>query len=252
MIPGLYAAATGMMTVEDRQSVIANNIANASTAGFRSQTAVQKGFYSMFVKEMSRPFRFNVDVAPGGGVKLDETFTDVSSGPVTTTGDPLNVALHGPGFIVVDTPAGERFTRNGKLTVDVDGQLATADGLKIQSVERGAIDAGRGILEISRDGIVKVNGVRTGQIRLVEFEDPHMLMREGNHFYVASEAALGRSAASADTVVIQKSLEMSNVNLPREMINMILGLRAYAANQKMINAIDETWSRLIDQVGMPI
>jgi len=252
MLQGLYAAATGIMAVEDQQAVIANNIANASTVGFRRQAPIQKGFYDTFVTELRRPFWFNTQEAPGGGVKVVETFTDVSAGTLTRTEDPLNVALQGPGFVVVDTPNGERFTRSGKFSVDLDGQLATVDGFKVQNADGGGIDVRGGTIEILADGAVNVDGAPTGRIRLVEFEDPHVLTREGHYLYAASDAAAVRSAEAADTQVVQQALEASNVNLPHEMVNMIVGLRAYAANQKVINAMDETVSRLIERVGMPV
>ena len=239
------------MANEDRQAVIANNIANASTIGFRRQQPVQEGFYDVFVQKLSRPMRFDLEGAPGGGVKVVETFTDTAAGAVASTDNPLNVALTGPGFLAVDTPQGERFTRAGHFTVDLDGQLATPDGFKVQGAGGASIDARGGDLLIANDGTVRVDGATTGQLRLVEFEDPHMLGREGGSLYRASEAALRRSTEAENTTVVNKALEMSNVNLPQEMINMILGLRVYAANQKVINAMDETMTRLIEQVGMP-
>ena len=183
MIQGLYAAATGMMTVEDRYAVIANNIANASTVGFKRQDTVQRGFYEVYLGALRRPARFNVERAPGGGVRIEQTFTDLGNGVVTQTGDPLNIALTGPGYMAVDTPYGERFTRSGALAVDLNGQLATQDGFTVQSVNGSPINVSGGPLEIDAQGRVKVAGTPAGQIRLIEFEDPHMLTREGHTLY---------------------------------------------------------------------
>ncbi len=251
MLKGLYAAATGIMSVENRQAVIANNISNAATPAFRRQEPVQKGFYDVFSAEMTRPGRFNASRWPGGGCRFNETFTDTRGGAISTTGDPLNVALSGPGFLAVATPSGDRFTRCGMLAVDAEGQLATPDGFKVQGDGGAPIDVGEGALTIGGDGTVYAGGQETGRLRLVEFEDVHMLSREGQGLYRASDAALARSADAHATTVVHKALESSNVNLPQEMIGMITGLRAYEANQKMIAAVDETMSRLIDQVGMP-
>ncbi|HIJ65597.1 MAG TPA: flagellar hook-basal body protein [Candidatus Hydrogenedentes bacterium] len=252
MIQGLYAAATGMMAVEARQSVIANNIANASTPGFRRQDGLQKGFYMILRDAERSPAALNARTAPGGGVRLLETFTDVSGGAVVNTGDPFHVALDGPGFIVVDTPYGERFTRNGKLSIDIEGHLATLSGHKVQNVGGGYIDVRGGLVEIDQEGVVKVDGLPTGQIRIVEFENPHVLSRQGHDLYAAAEAAAERATPAATTRVAPKSLETSNVQLPVEMIQMIMGLRAYAANQKVINAFEDTISRLIERVGSPL
>ncbi|HOZ46170.1 MAG TPA: flagellar hook-basal body protein [Candidatus Hydrogenedentes bacterium] len=252
MIQGLYAAATGLLAVEARQDVTANNIANASTAGFKAQRPVQEGFQAAFATALRRPGHFDRKVGPGGGTRLAGTYGDFVEGIIQQTGNPLDVALDGPGYLVVDTVQGERFTRAGHLTADVDGHLATPDGHKVQSVDGAPIDVRGGRVTIGEDGHVRVGGIEAGRIRVVEFENPHELTREGNTLYVASDDVLRRSAAAEDTRVHQESLEMSNVNLPREMIEMTLGLRAYAANQRVINAIDETMSRLIDQVGSPV
>ena len=189
---------------------------------------------------------------PGGGQKLVETFTDVQSGNVVVTEDPLNIALQGPGFIAVDTPHGERFTRNGKLAVDANGLLSTADGFQVQGVNGGGIDVSGGNITIDQDGNVYSQGLFVSQIRLVEFEDSHMLTRTGANLYAASDEAMRRSAQAMDTRVLHKSLELSNVQVPAEMVQMMLGARVYAANQKVINAIDESVASLINEVAMPV
>lgn len=253
MIQGMYAAATGLMAVEDRQAVVANNISNASTPGFRRQDPVQKGFYSVFSQEMRKPFHFDINKAPGGGVKIEETFTDTNPGVISRTGNSLDVALQGPGYIAVDTPQGERYTRAGHFMLDAQGQLCTADGYRVQNVSGGGgIVARGGTLNISRDGRVLVDGQPVGQLRVVEFADPHGLTREGYNYFAASEQAAQSVRPAGNTVVEHESLEMSNVSLPYEMVKMMVGVRAYAANQKVITTLDETTTKLIEQVGMPL
>ncbi len=251
MIIGLYAAATGLRAVTDRQDVLANNIANAATPGFRRQRVVDKGFYNLFMQKARRPIWFEMLRGPGGGLQTTETFSDFSSGGIRTTGNPLDLALQGPGFFAVETPQGERFTRNGTFTVDADGQLATPNGYKVLSEGGGTIDVQGGRIQFAMDGTVYINGAPVGKLRVVEFEDPHMLTREGFDLYRASDAALQRSAPGANTEVISESLELSNVSLPYELIQMTLGMRLYEANQRAITAIDETVTRLIQDVGTP-
>lgn len=252
MITGLYTAANGMMANETRETVIANNIANAATVGFRRQEPVVEGFYELFSNKLVRPTRFNLNGAPGGGVKLVETYTNTAEGAITVTEDPLNVALMGAGFLSVQTPKGERFSRNGKFTIDGDQDLATVDGFKVMSDGGAPINVAGGLIAIGNDGTVSVNGTVRGRLKVTEFEDPHMLTRQGETLYYASEQAQERSTPATKTTVVHKALEMSNVNIPQEMINMIVGLRAYGANQKVVNAVDDTLSRLIDQVGTPV
>ncbi len=251
MIQGLYVAATGMMANESRHAAIANNIANAATPGFKSQNPVQLGFYEVFSKKLRHPFIFNRDSAPAGGVKVVETYPDLASGVVRATDNPLNLAINGPGFFAIDTPRGERYTRSGEFTIDAGGQLATLAGDKVQSISGQPIDVRGSQVSIGQDGMVSVDGTPAGQIRLVEFEEPTRLMREGSSLYSASEEVAYRSADAVDTTVRQNYLEMSNVNLPGQMVGMMTGMRAYEANQRVIQTIDATMGRLIEQVGMP-
>ncbi len=251
MLPGLYNAATGMIAVEQRQDIIANNLANVSTPGYKRMQPVQLGFYEVFSQKMIHPFHFNKEAAPAGGVKGVESFTNLAMGPVRITEDPLSLALRGPGYIAVDTPNGERYTRAGQFTVDLEGQLSTVDGHKVASATGGAIDVNGDEIIISPEGVVTVDGQITGQLRLREFQDPTRLEREGDSLYRASEEVFAQSAEAGETYLEQGAMELSNVQLPIEMGNMMLGLRAYEANQKVIQTIDTTVGRLIDQVGSP-
>lgn len=247
----MYAAANGMAAIHEMQAATANNIANAATNGFKPQAPVQMGFYQVFSETLLHPAAFKAAHAPGGGVRVTETYTHFAQGPARETGDPLHVALEGPGFIAVDTPEGERFTRDGAFTVDVDGHLATANGFKVLGAGGGPLDVRGGRVLIAEDGQVTVGGVPAGQIRVLEFENPRQLRRAGDNLFLAPETVLDASADGANTRVLQMRLESSNVNLPGEMINLMLGLRAYEANERSIRTADETTARLIDQVGMP-
>ena len=252
MIEGLYAAASGMIGNEGTMSVIANNVANAATPGFRRQVAVQNGFYEVLLSRFRQAQALNFDPGPGGGLEFVETFTDPRSGGLTRTGDPLNVALQGPGFFAIQAPQGVRYTRNGTFAVNPQGQLVTPDGYPVLSVASQPIEIGDGSVEITSEGRVLSDGDDVGQIQVVEFADPHMLSREGHNLYVASEAALGQSAPGTGTAVVPGSVEASNVQVPYEMTRMILALRHYNANQKVVTTLDETIGRLINEVGAPI
>jgi len=251
MIQGLYTAAGGMLAVEARQEAIANNIANAATPGYKRLQPVQLGFYQVFQTSMRRPAWHQADSAPSGGVKVVDTYPNPQSGVLQNTGNLTNLALQGPGYFVVDTPNGERYTRAGDFTIDPDGHLATPAGHKLQSAGGQPLPIGGGQPNIGEDGSVSVDGQPIGRIRMVEFAEPHRLMRDGDNLYRASEAVEQQRAEAASTQIAQGRLEMSNVSLPQEMTGMMLGLRAYEANQRVISTIDETMGRLIDQVAMP-
>ena len=251
MIQGLYAAANGMMAVEDHQAVVANNIANATTFGFKRQIPVQKGFDIVFRGAVSNPAEFNLDRAPGGGAKTIETFTNYGNGVIQNTGNELDVAILGPAFIRIETPAGERYTRNGRLAVGGAGELVTLDGHMVLNAGGGPIDVSGGRPQFDADGTVSVNGAVRGQVALVEFEDPHALTREGYTLFRADEETAREAQPATASSLVGESLEASNVEIPNEMIRLMMALRAYAANQRVMQSIDETASRLIDQVGSP-
>lgn len=249
MIPGLYTAATGMIAVEQRQDIVANNLANAATPGYKRLQPVQLGFYEVLSPKLIHPFHFNLEAAPAGGVKSVETFSNLAAGPLRITEDPLSLAVTGPGYIVVNTPQGERYTRDGHFAMAPDGTLSTAEGYQVLGATGDPVDVSGGQVTISQDGLVRVNGVEAGQVQVVEFENPTRLEREGANLYRASDEVLAQSTAAANTLLVQGALELSNVQLPVEMTSMMLGMRAYEANQKVIQTIDETTSRLIDQVA---
>lgn len=251
MIQGLYAAATGMMSVQARQETIANNIANVSTTGYRRHQPVALGFYQHFSNVMRRPSHYSIRSAPGGGVKVVESFTDSTAGALRITGNPMNMALQGPGYFVVNTPQGERFTRAGDFSINLQGNLVTSQGHEILGTNGQPIAVADGIVSVSRDGNVTVDGSPSGQIRVIEFQFPERLLRQGDNLYRATDEVLQQSANAADTVIMHKQLELSNVQVAGELTQMMLGLRAYEANQRVIQALDATLSRLIDQVGMP-
>lgn len=249
MISGLYAAANGMIAVEDRQAVIANNIANSATAGFKRQFAVQRGYDQSYFPNGRRPERFDIIVAPGGGVKTVETFSNFGDGVLTNTGGAMDIGLMGPGFLRVDTANGERFTRVGHLAVGANGQLLTTNGETVLSDIGEPIDVSDGEVTFNATGEVLVDDIVRGRLGLVEFADPHALEREGYTLFRASQAALDGMTPAVDTTVAPQAIEASNVALPTEMVSMLMALRAYAANQQAIQAINETAGRFINQVG---
>ena len=247
MIQGLYTAANGMISVEERQGVIANNIANASTHGFKRQMAVQKGYYGEYMGQVHPP----QSKAPGGGVKMIETFSNFSGGGVTKTGGELDVALMGKGFFTIQMGDEALYTRNGQFSVDPAGMLSTPAGYSVLDEGGAPIDVSGGLIAIDDVGNVRVNGEVRAKLGITQFEDPHGLKRVGDNVFQATEDMVANSTMAANPKIASQSLETSNVQVPTEMINMMMALRAYSANQKAIASIDETVSKMIDHVGSP-
>ena len=251
MIAGLYTAANGMLALEQRQEILSNNIANASTPGFKSHAATQLGFNQVFSKALQESFHFDHAAAPAGGVKVVESYTNLAQGMHQKTNNPLNLALQGPGYFVVDTPMGERYTRNGNFTLNTEGDLVTLEGHTVQGASGAPLRLSGGTPNIAKDGAATVDGMPVGRLRLVEFEQPERLLRQGDNLYAASEEVAKQMQESLTTSALQGNLEMSNINLAREMVNMMLVSRTYNSNQKVIQGVDSTLGQLIQQVGMP-
>ena len=239
MLPGVYAAAAGMITQRERLDVIANNLANVSTAAFKRAEPISRGFYQVFAEEIARfpGIRGSRDV-PGGGSMLDVTNDDFSPGPVVDTGNPLDVALEGSGFFVIDTPQGERYTRAGNFSLNSFGQLVTQSGHSVLG-QRGPILAQGESVQISPNGDVLVDGNAVDRILLVDFFRPYKLTKYGQNLYGVSEEVRQTQSTTVEMNVRVGALEQSNVNPITELTLLMDTARSYEAHQRVIAAFYE-------------
>ena len=164
---GIYSAMTGALAQEEHMDIVANNLANGSTNGFK---AVQATF-----KELLDENREGTKNQTQRHVVLDGTYTDYSQGPLKHTHNPLDVAIQGDGFFVVDTPEGEKYTRNGAFMLNDKRQLTTISGEIVQGTG-GAIEVPEGaVININQSGSVTSGPLEIGKIRVVQFENPQEL-----------------------------------------------------------------------------
>lgn len=227
MIKGLCTSAAGMRTLLDQQDVIANNLANASTPGFKRSSA---GFSAILTetKTLTNP---TTPLAPSvrSVIPTLVIHTDTRPGMATDTGVPTNLAIDGEGSFVVSTPTGEQLTRRGSFTLNETGQLITNDGYQVLG-EGGPIQVSGTDWTVDAGGNISVGGAVVGKLRI-------------------APTSSGEQGSFQPGHVIQGSLEASNVNVVEEMVSMITGLRAYEANQKVVQAIDQTLDKVINQMG---
>lgn len=272
LLRGLYTAAAGMLTRGIWKDITANNLANLTTPGFKRDFPVFRGFPEMLVARITdivsdrmsagvpRPmrggYRERVPVGSLGiGVDFEGIATDSSQGPLIETGNPLDLALDGGGFFVVETPNGERYTRNGSFTLDDQGYLITHEGFRVIGddgpVAIPVAGRPRADLEITETGEVLLAGQRVGRLRIAQFQNPAGLTKEGNGLFSASAGAsmIPGSPGGFSMVVRQGFLEMSNVNSITELVSMIECLRAYETNQKAIAFFDQTLEKAVNEVG---
>ena len=267
MNSGLYAAFLGMRARQRALDVTANNIANASTTGFKADRLLYKSIEAAEIDRtgaqnlatgagpvQTPPQQTPIAGQPAGTANaepnnpiaaalpasqqnralgvLTSGSTDFSTGPIRQTNRSLDVAINGEGFLVVQTQQGERYTRAGAMTLDASGQLVTPRGDIIVG-ERGPVTLPPGEVSIGEDGSVSVKGQTIDRLRLVRFDNPRSaLAKEGDALFAATGGARPLEATNAR--IEQGALETSNVNVVSEMAAMMQNSREFESLQRSI------------------
>lgn len=234
---GLYSAASGGLLSSTRLDIVANNLANVTTVGYKAQrlSSRQQTFADTLASQLPETATAKGDFDRTPGVIVDGTTTDFSPGPVEFTGNPLHVALTAPNqFFVVNTPQGTMYTRAGNFTRNADGNLTLPDG-SLVSGDGGPITLPPGDASISGNGTITVNGLIVGRLQVVEIENTSQLTRhEGVRFTLNGGAA---SAVPAN--VVPNSLEQANVGTLGAMVDLINANKAFEAYTKSAKSIDD-------------
>lgn len=239
MAGGTYSALSGLQTRLAQLDRIAADIANAGTAGYKTERVP--------TVEARRPdfgqvLQTAIDVAAAPGL------IDFRDGQVQTTNRDLDVALDGRGFFEIQTDQGPRYTRNGQFSRRPDGTLVTADGNVIQGDGDSPIVVGPGAISFQPDGSVRAGGVLAGKLKIVDFGDYVGLRREGGSF--RAEAGTTPTAAPATSRVLGGALEASNVQLPERMVQLTEVSRAFEALQRGITTLmNDVDGRAISELG---
>jgi flagellar basal-body rod protein FlgF len=228
-INGMTSSASALRYWERRQEVSANNLANVSTDGFKAERV----FASLL----------------NGSEPVIGTSTDHRNGTLRQTGSPMDVALGGKGFLVVETAGGERFTRGGSLQLDREGFLADLEGNRILG-STGRIHVGSASLSISPRGDVSLDGAKVSQLRIEGVAEGVRLAHEGGTRFVPDASRTDIAAGERD--VRQGSVEESNSDPLGGLVDMIGVQRAYAAVQKSISVLDHIQETATTQLGKPV
>jgi flagellar basal-body rod protein FlgF len=235
-----YAAASAGILQMRKLEVQNNNLANLNTVGFKGQYVVPetKGFDDTLANVIGVGSGVpNGSVVPVQGVTEGTSRTDFSLGPISNTGNPLDVALRGENeFFVVNSPNGPLYTRAGNFTLNQNGDLITQDGLPVQG-DGGTINVQGADINIAPDGSVRANNQTVGRLQVVRFEDASPLERvEGARFRLPP----GAPQPTPVSVVLQpQALEMSNVSAITGMVDLIATNRAFEAYTKAAQTIDQ-------------
>lgn len=231
-----YVALSYAVGLERKMEMVANNIANVDTNGYKSNHVL----FNEYVVNNARhaPLSMMIDY---GNYRND------AAGPIQVTGNPLDVALEGNGFLSVMTPEGERYTRNGSFKLNLEGQIITSAGHTVMDGGGNPIiiPAGSGQLTITPEGTVLTDEGEVGAFKIVRFDNPQIMRPVGDTLYDTDQAQI----IDDTTRVTQGAVEGSNVNAVTEMTNMIEVMRKYQSVARLLQNEHDSQINMIQKLG---
>lgn len=253
MLDGFKTATQGLMAMSVKQDVIANNLANASTAGFRKEGLIISSFTEILDREVGD------GMTKAGGEVMSprdqqvlghlhhRSATYLTQGALKETGNNFDLALddNGKGFFTIQTKRGIEFTRNGSFKLSNDGFLTTSEGHKLMG-HHGPIKAMGNDFKVMDNGVVKVDGKEVDRVLISVFDDANDMKRAGS---TAFGSKTPRVRASTDFRIKQGYKEMSNVNALQEMVSLMEVMRNFEANQKALSAQDSRLQKAVSELG---
>lgn len=256
MVKGLYTAYTGLRNEQNRMDILTNNLANATTIGYKKEGTTSEAFHDVLAYKIKDASVGLSNVQRLGtnnlGVKIGENYTDYTQGSYRVTNNTYDLGLDGDGFFAVEftNKAGEtstKYTRAGNFTLNREGYLVTQEGDFVLGTNNQRIMLNNLLdSEISETGIISQNGVNVAQLQITDFEDYDYLEKYGENYYQPVE---GATTVNSQALVNSGCLEMSNVQIVREMVDMISLTRSYETNQKVMQTNDQTLEVAVTQLG---
>lgn len=256
MLKGLYTAWTGLVNEQNRMDILTNNLANASTVGFKKEGSTSQSFDDVLTLKIKDASVGLSNVERMGirnpGVKIGENYVDHTQGSFRETGNTYDLALSGDGFFAIEfaNKAGEvsaMYTRAGQFTLNKEGYLVTEEGDYVLDTQnrRIRLDTLKDS-SISTDGMISQEGEDIAQIQVADFEDYDYLERYGETYFRPLE---GARRTDGTATIHSGYLEMANVQIVSEMVNLISITRAYEANQKIVQTYDDSLEIAVTQLG---
>ena len=256
MLKGLYTAWSGMVNEQNRMDVMTNNLANATTTGYKKEGTTSQSFDTVLayrINDLSTGMNVSTRIGSNSpGVKIGENYVDHSQGSFKSTGNTFDLAIGGEGFFNVEftSKSGEKsvkYTRDGNFTLNVDGYMVTQDGDYVLGDDNQYIKLNTALdATIDENGNIWQEGNLVAKVKLTDFEDYDYLVRYGENYFEAIE---GATPTATRATVNSGYLEQSNISVVTEMVNMITISRAYETNQKVVQTYDRVLDTTVNQIG---
>ena len=237
----MYVSLSRQVVLQRELDIVANNIANADTAGFKVEDMMKRA-------DQAAPAKTAGILSPVTFVMDDGVARDFRQGSMNPTGAPLDLAIDGKGFFKVTTAGGDRYTRDGRFKLDADGKVVTQDGNAVQGGSGDIVlDAKKGPVTISETGVISQAGQKVGQIDVVNFDDLSALSKQGDNLFRNDTNVQPQPATSAK--LRQGSLEGSNVQTLTQITRLVEINRAYDSITTMMSQTSDLSRRSIQRLG---
>ena len=257
MLRGLYAAANAMRYRAHEVEVTANNIANVSTDGFKGDRLAMRSFGDLLMERIEAEPETPLRQQPGppligemnlGGPAAESGYIDFSPGNPRSTGNPLDLFIEGPGFFVVETPNGDRYTRAGSFQLDDEGKIVNQSGHAVMGLNNQPIRiTSVSPIHINQNGEIIQDGLPIGSLRLVEFVDMSVLEKEGETLFRSTDP--NPPFPAMNSTIEQGMVEGSNVNPINSLVQLIVAQRAYEAAARAVDMFNQSLSRVSSELG---
>jgi flagellar basal-body rod protein FlgG len=243
MDPLTAAAASGLEASMDSFDLLANNLANTSTSGYKAD----REFYSTYLAPAAAN---GSDPAVGDSAVVERRWTDFAQGTLLSTGNSTDLGLSGNGFFAVNGPNGPLYTRNGSFHVSPQGALVTAEGYTVRLSGGQALQVQQGApLEVNSDGQVSQNGNSLGQLELVSFADPSQLSKAAGSYFQNPDPKKDAPATAANLQVAQGKLESSNASPAESAARMVTLLRHFEMLQHAVKLAADMNRQAVEEVA---
>jgi len=256
MRESMYSALFGAMSNEVRLNTITNNLANVNTTGFKKDAYAFQDTFQRLATDYLTDDRQNLhaeEIWPRAYVqarpRLSGQYSDQSQGSMQATGNPLDVALVGDGYLKVRTPEGDMLTRSGSFQLASDGRLITEQGYEVLGGGSALALPRDNKITIDSNGRITADGNDIGTLDIVNVSDPKSLEKQGKNLFKLRKGSRATEIPAEGVSVQQGYLEKSNVEIVSEMVNMMEAQRAFEINQKIMTTTDGMESLVINKVG---